>query len=94
MNDGEWELLSIPSRYWQIHQDNIKYAHIQFNVSALLSLSYACIAFITKERFKYVKVKKKKTDTSTAGNSYIMVSNGVILWICNSSVTSEPVTAL
>lgn len=41
-----------------------------------------------------VKVKKKKTDTSTAANSYIMVSNGVILWMCNSSVTSEPVTAL
>ncbi|XP_023263434.1 5-hydroxytryptamine receptor 3B [Seriola lalandi dorsalis] len=32
MNDGEWELLSIPSHYWQIHQDNTDYAHIQFNV--------------------------------------------------------------
>lgn len=32
MNDGEWELLSIPSRYWQIHQDETNYAHIQFNV--------------------------------------------------------------
>lgn len=32
MNDGEWELLSIPSQYWQIHQDNTDYAHIQFNV--------------------------------------------------------------
>ncbi|KAI3373958.1 hypothetical protein L3Q82_022523, partial [Scortum barcoo] len=32
MNDGEWELLSIPSRYWQIHQDNTDYAHIQFNL--------------------------------------------------------------
>uniref|UniRef100_A0A3Q1H9Q7 Uncharacterized protein n=1 Tax=Anabas testudineus TaxID=64144 RepID=A0A3Q1H9Q7_ANATE len=32
MNDGEWELLSIPSRYWQIHQDETDYAHIQFNV--------------------------------------------------------------
>ncbi|XP_062262508.1 5-hydroxytryptamine receptor 3B [Platichthys flesus] len=32
MNDGEWELLSIPSRYWQIHQDQTDYAHIQFNV--------------------------------------------------------------
>lgn len=33
MNDGEWELLSIPSRYWQNHQDDTDYAHIQFNVS-------------------------------------------------------------
>ncbi|XP_038563478.1 5-hydroxytryptamine receptor 3B [Micropterus salmoides] len=32
MNDGEWELLSIPSSYWQIHQDNTDYALIQFNV--------------------------------------------------------------
>ncbi|KAM9332812.1 5-hydroxytryptamine receptor 3B [Pholidichthys leucotaenia] len=32
MNDGEWELLSIPSHYWQIRQDNTDYAHIQFNV--------------------------------------------------------------
>uniref|UniRef100_A0A8C4EKB8 5-hydroxytryptamine (serotonin) receptor 3B n=1 Tax=Dicentrarchus labrax TaxID=13489 RepID=A0A8C4EKB8_DICLA len=32
MNDGEWELLSIPSHYWIIHQDNTDYAHIQFNV--------------------------------------------------------------
>lgn len=32
MNDGEWELLSIPSRYWQIHQDETNHAHIQFNV--------------------------------------------------------------
>ncbi|KAF0023024.1 hypothetical protein F2P81_025005 [Scophthalmus maximus] len=32
VNDGEWELLSIPSRYWQIHQDDTDYAHIQFNV--------------------------------------------------------------
>uniref|UniRef100_A0A8C2YXH0 5-hydroxytryptamine receptor 3B n=1 Tax=Cyclopterus lumpus TaxID=8103 RepID=A0A8C2YXH0_CYCLU len=32
MNDGEWELLSIPSSYWQIHQDDTDYAHIQFNV--------------------------------------------------------------
>lgn len=37
MNDGEWELLSIPSRYWQIHQDDTKFAHIQFNVCAPLS---------------------------------------------------------
>lgn len=37
MNDGEWELLSIPSRYWQIHQDDTDYAHIQFNVRASLS---------------------------------------------------------
>ncbi|XP_028277902.1 5-hydroxytryptamine receptor 3B [Parambassis ranga] len=32
MNDGEWELLSIPSHYWQIRHDNTDYAHIQFNV--------------------------------------------------------------
>uniref|UniRef100_A0AAY4E4T5 5-hydroxytryptamine (serotonin) receptor 3B n=1 Tax=Denticeps clupeoides TaxID=299321 RepID=A0AAY4E4T5_9TELE len=32
MNDGEWELLSVPSRYWQLHVDNRDYAHIQFNV--------------------------------------------------------------
>uniref|UniRef100_A0A3B5AWR3 5-hydroxytryptamine (serotonin) receptor 3B n=1 Tax=Stegastes partitus TaxID=144197 RepID=A0A3B5AWR3_9TELE len=32
MNDGEWELLSIPSQYWQIRQDDTDYAHIQFNV--------------------------------------------------------------
>ncbi|XP_067348624.1 5-hydroxytryptamine receptor 3B isoform X1 [Channa argus] len=32
MNDGEWELLSIPSRYWKSHQDDTDYAHIQFNV--------------------------------------------------------------
>ncbi|MED6241651.1 hypothetical protein ATANTOWER_023050 [Ataeniobius toweri] len=32
MNDGEWELLSIPSQYWQIHQDDADYAQIQFNV--------------------------------------------------------------
>ncbi|XP_056263091.1 5-hydroxytryptamine receptor 3B isoform X2 [Pseudoliparis swirei] len=32
MNDGEWELLSIPSSYWQVHQDDTDYAHIQFNV--------------------------------------------------------------
>lgn len=34
MNDGEWELLSIPSHYWHIHQDATDYAQIQFNVSA------------------------------------------------------------
>ncbi|XP_035797183.1 5-hydroxytryptamine receptor 3B isoform X2 [Amphiprion ocellaris] len=32
MNDGEWELLSIPSQYRQIRQDDTDYAHIQFNV--------------------------------------------------------------
>lgn len=37
MNDGEWELLSIPSSYWQVHQDDTDYAHIQFNVCALMS---------------------------------------------------------
>ena len=40
MNDGEWELLSIPSRYWQIHQDNTDYANIQFNVCP--STMYIC----------------------------------------------------
>lgn len=34
MNDGEWELLSIPSHYWQMRQDDTDYAHIQFNVSS------------------------------------------------------------
>lgn len=33
MNDGEWELQSIPSQYWHIHQDATDYAQIQFNVS-------------------------------------------------------------
>ncbi|XP_038146311.1 5-hydroxytryptamine receptor 3B [Cyprinodon tularosa] len=32
MNDGEWELLSIPSQYWQIRQDDADYAQIQFNL--------------------------------------------------------------
>uniref|UniRef100_A0A672YYY4 5-hydroxytryptamine receptor 3B n=1 Tax=Sphaeramia orbicularis TaxID=375764 RepID=A0A672YYY4_9TELE len=32
MNDGEWELLSIPSHYWKIHHGDKGYAHIQFNV--------------------------------------------------------------
>uniref|UniRef100_A0A3Q3GJH7 5-hydroxytryptamine (serotonin) receptor 3B n=1 Tax=Kryptolebias marmoratus TaxID=37003 RepID=A0A3Q3GJH7_KRYMA len=32
MNDGEWELLSIPSQYWQIRQDGSDYAQIQFNL--------------------------------------------------------------
>ncbi|XP_069565690.1 5-hydroxytryptamine receptor 3B-like [Brachyistius frenatus] len=32
MNDGEWELLSIPSHYLQIRQDDTDYAQIQFNV--------------------------------------------------------------
>ncbi|KAK1883294.1 5-hydroxytryptamine receptor 3B [Dissostichus eleginoides] len=32
MNDGEWELLSIPSSYWLIHQDDTDYAQLQFNV--------------------------------------------------------------
>lgn len=33
MNDGEWELLSIPSRYRHIQQDATDYAQIQFNAS-------------------------------------------------------------
>ncbi|XP_065143856.1 5-hydroxytryptamine receptor 3B [Paramisgurnus dabryanus] len=32
MDDGEWELLSIPSHYWILNIDDQKYAHIQFNV--------------------------------------------------------------
>uniref|UniRef100_H2MI51 5-hydroxytryptamine (serotonin) receptor 3B n=1 Tax=Oryzias latipes TaxID=8090 RepID=H2MI51_ORYLA len=32
MNDGEWELLSIPSQYRQISQDNTDYSQIQFNL--------------------------------------------------------------
>lgn len=48
MNDGEWELLSIPSRYWQIHQDNTDYAHIQFNVCALLSQSCTYFTLATE----------------------------------------------
>uniref|UniRef100_A0A3B3VNY2 5-hydroxytryptamine receptor 3B n=1 Tax=Poecilia latipinna TaxID=48699 RepID=A0A3B3VNY2_9TELE len=32
MNDGEWELLSVPSQYWQIRQDDADYAQIQFNL--------------------------------------------------------------
>lgn len=35
MSDGEWELLSVPSRYWRLHVDDQDYAHIQFNVSVL-----------------------------------------------------------
>lgn len=36
MNDGEWELLSIPSFYQRLHQDDTNYAHIQFNVCGYL----------------------------------------------------------
>ncbi|XP_077449193.1 5-hydroxytryptamine receptor 3B [Stigmatopora argus] len=32
MNDGEWELLSIPSRYWRLQRDDGDYAHVGFNV--------------------------------------------------------------
>ncbi|KAG9265630.1 5-hydroxytryptamine receptor 3B [Astyanax mexicanus] len=32
MNDGEWELLSVPSHYWKMHLGDRDYAHIQFNV--------------------------------------------------------------
>ncbi|CDQ92168.1 unnamed protein product, partial [Oncorhynchus mykiss] len=31
MDDGEWELLSVPSRYWHLRLDDRDYAHIQFN---------------------------------------------------------------
>uniref|UniRef100_A0A8K9X022 5-hydroxytryptamine receptor 3B n=1 Tax=Oncorhynchus mykiss TaxID=8022 RepID=A0A8K9X022_ONCMY len=32
MDDGEWELMSVPSHYWQLRLDGRDYAHIQFNV--------------------------------------------------------------
>ncbi|XP_072518619.1 5-hydroxytryptamine receptor 3B-like [Salminus brasiliensis] len=32
MNDGEWELLSVPSHYWKMNLGDRDYAHIQFNV--------------------------------------------------------------
>lgn len=32
MNDGEWELLSVPSHYWKMKLSDKDYAHIQFNV--------------------------------------------------------------
>uniref|UniRef100_A0AAR2L4D4 5-hydroxytryptamine (serotonin) receptor 3B n=1 Tax=Pygocentrus nattereri TaxID=42514 RepID=A0AAR2L4D4_PYGNA len=32
MNDGEWELLSIPSLYWKMNLADRDYAHIQFNL--------------------------------------------------------------
>ncbi|KAL7853893.1 hypothetical protein AOLI_G00207370 [Acnodon oligacanthus] len=32
MNDGEWELLSIPSHYWKMNLADRDYAHIQFNL--------------------------------------------------------------
>ncbi|TSQ12699.1 5-hydroxytryptamine receptor 3B [Bagarius yarrelli] len=32
MNNGEWELLSVPSHYWKLNIANKDYAHIQFNV--------------------------------------------------------------
>ncbi|KPP70435.1 5-hydroxytryptamine receptor 3B-like [Scleropages formosus] len=32
MNDGEWELLSVPSRYRRLHMEDQDYAQIQFNV--------------------------------------------------------------
>lgn len=40
MNDGEWELLSIPSRYRLSQQNEIEYAYIQFNVRDLSYLAY------------------------------------------------------
>lgn len=33
MNDGEWELLSVPSHYWTLNLEDRDYAQIQFNVS-------------------------------------------------------------
>uniref|UniRef100_A0A673JUE0 5-hydroxytryptamine receptor 3B-like n=1 Tax=Sinocyclocheilus rhinocerous TaxID=307959 RepID=A0A673JUE0_9TELE len=32
MNDGEWELLSVPSHYWTLNLEDRDYAQIQFNV--------------------------------------------------------------
>ncbi|XP_052392191.1 5-hydroxytryptamine receptor 3A-like [Carassius gibelio] len=32
MNDGEWELLSVPSHYWILNIEDRDYAQIQFNV--------------------------------------------------------------
>ncbi|XP_066564570.1 5-hydroxytryptamine receptor 3B [Amia ocellicauda] len=32
MNDGEWELISVPSSYKQLHMESRDYAQIQFNV--------------------------------------------------------------
>uniref|UniRef100_A0AAZ3SDT1 5-hydroxytryptamine (serotonin) receptor 3B n=1 Tax=Oncorhynchus tshawytscha TaxID=74940 RepID=A0AAZ3SDT1_ONCTS len=32
MDDGEWELMSVPSHYWQLRLDGRDYAHIQFYV--------------------------------------------------------------
>ncbi|XP_051960468.1 5-hydroxytryptamine receptor 3A [Xyrauchen texanus] len=32
MNDGEWELLSVPSHYWKMAIEDRDYAHIQFNM--------------------------------------------------------------
>lgn len=39
MNNGEWELLSVPSHYWKLNLANKDYAHIQFNVSVDLQLN-------------------------------------------------------
>lgn len=59
MNDGEWELLSIPSRYWQIHQDNTDYAHIQFNVRASVPQSCTFVTSNTEGNDLNEKVKGK-----------------------------------
>ncbi len=32
MNNGEWELLSVPSHYWTLNLEDRDYAQIQFNV--------------------------------------------------------------
>lgn len=32
MNNGEWELLGVPSRYWTLNLEDRDYAQIQFNV--------------------------------------------------------------
>ncbi|KAK7131102.1 hypothetical protein R3I94_016287 [Phoxinus phoxinus] len=32
MNDGEWELLSVPSHYWTLNLEDRDYAQVQFNV--------------------------------------------------------------
>lgn len=38
MIDGEWELLSVPSRYSHVQQDSARYAQIQFNASVVVPL--------------------------------------------------------
>lgn len=57
MNDGEWELLSIPSQYWQIRQDDTDYAQIQFNVWHTYTHHHRRSSF--NERFQIKEDNKK-----------------------------------